>query len=147
MVAIVTGFALFCEDIRAEKLGTETLVGVLPNGILVPRMPFKFDKLGIYSRIQISRDWKGERISCQLRLPNGEIIEAGEINETDFDSSPEKNANSSDFFGFTIGSVRMIELAQAGTITVVLRIEDTDIGIGSLTTTIGSLAVVLDPDA
>jgi hypothetical protein len=48
--------AFFCEDIREEKSGMSTLVGVLPDNVNVSSLPFAFPKIGIYLRINMPAD-------------------------------------------------------------------------------------------
>jgi hypothetical protein len=48
----ISAIALFCEDIREEKAGTETLIGVMPSTLSVPSFPSGVPKLGIYCRVQ-----------------------------------------------------------------------------------------------
>lgn len=42
--------ALFCEDIREEKSGAETLIGLFPDNVLVPTIPSALPRLSIYIR-------------------------------------------------------------------------------------------------
>lgn len=46
-----TGF--FCEDIRAEKQGTESVVGIFPDKINLPQFPATLPKLSLYLRLVI----------------------------------------------------------------------------------------------
>lgn len=70
--------ALFCSDIREEKGGTDTLVGVLPDNLNVPNVP-GVTKLSIYLRMAFTPDEKIQNLSTKLTLPGGEILEIGEI--------------------------------------------------------------------
>src|SRR5262245_31880489 len=48
---MLSAVALFCEDIREEKAGTYTIIGIFSDNISVPGLPFAFAKLGIYARL------------------------------------------------------------------------------------------------
>lgn len=48
---MLSAIAIFCEDIREEKQGTSTLVGVFSDNINVPAFPFAIPKLAIFLRI------------------------------------------------------------------------------------------------
>ncbi|MBI2720370.1 MAG: hypothetical protein HY245_02880 [Rhizobiales bacterium] len=49
----VSAIALFCEYIRVESAGTETLIGILPDNIQVDRFPGIFPSLHVYTRIHL----------------------------------------------------------------------------------------------
>ncbi|HWK97361.1 MAG TPA: hypothetical protein VNR39_18235 [Pseudolabrys sp.] len=49
----VSASALFCEDIRREATGRETLIGVLPDTYNVKSLPMRMRRLAIYARIRI----------------------------------------------------------------------------------------------
>lgn len=83
---------VFCEDIREEKGGTDTLVGLLtdnlnlqgmteppsglPSGsIPVPGIP----KLGIYTRVVVPADTKLKLIVAFFTLPSGKESVIGEF--------------------------------------------------------------------
>ncbi|MCW1991275.1 UNVERIFIED_ORG: hypothetical protein M2425_002727 [Bradyrhizobium japonicum] len=52
----VACIAIFCEDIRREVNGRETLIGVLPTGIRVPELPWQLKRLSLYYRIRLPLD-------------------------------------------------------------------------------------------
>lgn len=76
----VTAVALFCEDIREEKAGTDSIVGIMPDNVEVGTIPGTFMKVAIYVRVQLdpSMDDPGP-ISLELRMANGDIQVAGSI--------------------------------------------------------------------
>ena len=45
--------AIFCEDIRFETAGTQTLVGLMPDNAAFPTLPAMFPKLAVYIRASI----------------------------------------------------------------------------------------------
>lgn len=65
---------LFCDDVREEKSGKDTLIGVHPDNINVPSFPFSFPKMAIYTRINIDvADSPGE-ISIIISVPNQDDV-------------------------------------------------------------------------
>jgi hypothetical protein len=70
-----TAMALFCEDIRDEAGGTNTLVGVLPDNIRIGAPPPEVGvaalaKLGFYSRVHVPIDTPGVE-PLEIILTNG----------------------------------------------------------------------------
>jgi hypothetical protein len=86
MALQVIGF--FCEDIREEKSGQLTLVGVLPDNISISKRPpdlpdtarHVIPKLAFYVRIHLSVDENIDPMAIKLVLADGQNIEMGMIN-------------------------------------------------------------------
>lgn len=76
---LITG--LICEDIRAEKSGQETLVGIFPDNIRVPEFPGAIPKLSIYVRIHIDPAFDPGPIKIRLIVPSGEEHDLSELSE------------------------------------------------------------------
>lgn len=80
---------LFCEDIREEKSGQVTLVGIFPDNVNTPPPPppdspptpraLLIPKLGFYVRINMAIEDDIGPMSVRLILPNGEELEVGTI--------------------------------------------------------------------
>ena len=64
----VLAVTLFCEDIREEKTGLSTLIGVMPNNIETANFPIVFAKLGLYTRISFSADAEVGDLSVWLQM-------------------------------------------------------------------------------
>jgi len=69
-----TVIGLFCEDIREEKSGQDTIVGVLPDNLHTPRVPAALSKLGIYIRVQLDKEANPQTLKAKLRVPGGSDI-------------------------------------------------------------------------
>lgn len=76
--------ALFCEDIRAERSGAFSLVGIMPDNanipIPVPLQPNQrgiMPKLCIYIRINIDATDVVKNISTKMTLPDGNVLDLG----------------------------------------------------------------------
>ncbi len=102
----IAATGLFCEDIREEKQGTDTLIGILPDNIVVRALGQSeqsgqpvFPKLALYVRINVSSETHIETLSVKLRLPDGSVL-----NLTTFDKELIKktqlDASEAPFMGF-----------------------------------------------
>lgn len=67
----LSAVTLFCEDIREEKSGADTLIGVFPDNVQIPQVPGAFPKLGIYTRIVAVVDAPPERFEIALEHLDG----------------------------------------------------------------------------
>jgi hypothetical protein len=65
----VSIIALFCEDIRTEAQGTDSLVGIMPDNLNVPQFPFILPKLSIYLRVLFDRRMDLKPIGVGMRIP------------------------------------------------------------------------------
>jgi len=73
--------ALFCEDIREEKAGTITLVGIFPDNINVSKVPMHFAKLAVFTRINYPVDMKPERLEVILKDAEGSETNFGSFDQ------------------------------------------------------------------
>jgi hypothetical protein len=73
---------LFCEDIREEKSGQDTIIGTLPDNLHIAGLPppgptaiAMLPKLGIYLRINVFTDHdRPKDVSAKVLNTKGEII-------------------------------------------------------------------------
>src|SRR5258705_6911835 len=68
--------SIFCEDIREERSGQDTIIGILPDNMLVPmsgtpRPMQALPKLCVYVRIHLDIDSRPQSISSGLFSPDG----------------------------------------------------------------------------
>lgn len=68
----VLAVTFFCEDIREEKSGLSTLIGVMPNNINTTDFPAVFPKIGLYTRINFSPDDEVGDISIWYHVSGAE---------------------------------------------------------------------------
>lgn len=62
---------LFCDDIRSEASGVDSLIGVMSDNVAVPSVPAMLPKLGIYTRVNIRIDAEVETISVKADFFDG----------------------------------------------------------------------------
>ncbi|WP_439925704.1 hypothetical protein [Nitrobacter sp. JJSN] len=77
---------LFCEDIRDEKSGQVSIVGILPDSIQLPPPPDNKEhltailpKLGLYIRVMLPLEGPSGPMPVGLAMPDGTTISLGDI--------------------------------------------------------------------
>ena len=126
--------SLFCEDIRQELAGTETLVGVMSDQINIIGKPALIAKIGIYTKIYFPFDDVPESITIDVYGVDGNIIISNNCDKNVLAESinSAKSANS-DRVGmkvlFVIGG---IQISNSGEMKVVIRINNVHLVSGSL---------------
>lgn len=86
----ISVMALFCEDIREEKDGIVSLMGILPDNLSLSPLPTGtitpgdatarfLGKLCIYTRINFDPTYELPEAELRLVLPNQEVIPLGKI--------------------------------------------------------------------
>jgi len=75
----ISAVALFCEDIREEKIGTETIVGVFPDNVNIQKVPGIFPKICIYVRLHFRPDVEPGRILTRIIMPDDTEANRNEI--------------------------------------------------------------------
>lgn len=126
--------ALFCEDIRREQSGQETIIGVFPDNIAVESVPMVIPKMGLYLRMHSSLDFPLENITLRLIGPSGEEIalsDAGhDLIEKAFESSREKGA---DFAGIIMRVLlSTVPVQTTGRFRALIRINSDETPVGTL---------------
>jgi len=71
----VGGF--FCEDIREEKSGQDTIVGILPDNMFVATFPSVTPRVGIYLRVHFNPLKPPKKITAKFTAPWGESFAIG----------------------------------------------------------------------
>lgn len=83
---MISAVAIFCEDIREEKSGQDTIVGVLPDNLVVqsllspaaPNMARMLPRLCLYMRVHIPSQSQPKEVYATLTDPEGTIITRNE---------------------------------------------------------------------
>ena len=61
---------LFCEDVREEKSGQVSIIGVLSDNVKVPNMPVMVPKMGLYIRIHFDPSADPGTVKVKLAMPD-----------------------------------------------------------------------------
>lgn len=81
---------IFCEDIREEKSGQLTLIGTVPDNVVLPPAPSNLGdrkavpiipKLGLYVRVHAPLDQLPKPMKLKLLFPDGTNLEIGELDK------------------------------------------------------------------
>lgn len=140
-MAEISAIGIFCEDIREEKSGQITLIGILPDAINVPSMPGMLAKLCLYVRIHISpADTDLERVAARIIMPDGNELVASEIDKERIASGRDKAvASGNPILGFILRfSATPLPIASPGRLLA-------EVTIGQQTSICGALTVNLTP--
>ncbi|WP_441465370.1 DUF6941 family protein [Bradyrhizobium xenonodulans] len=123
-------FAFFCEDVRRENGGRETLIGILPDTVQVPRFPWVVRRITIHFRIRIQADFDCDRaVMIDVESENADI-EAVKREPAPMElvrRTVERARNRGLPYGTLIGRVEMnepLEFPQPAKLTVVLKCGD-----------------------
>ena len=81
MFSDVSIIGVFAEDVREEKGGAETLVGIFTDNVLVPGIPGQFAKLVIYVRAHFPVTLTPAPIDILLRVPGTADIQLSTFDE------------------------------------------------------------------
>jgi hypothetical protein len=131
MVA-VNCVGVFCEDIRDEVSGTHTIIGVMPDNIVIAAVPnseaggsLLFPRIGIYVRVNLDPSYKPDQpIIAKVSIPGMADFNLGEmgiesLNKAFAEAAEKKNPLVGIIFKGTVSPVQLTEsgLAKA-TVTV-----------------------------
>jgi len=120
---------VFCEDIREEKSGAETLVGVLPDNVNMTPLPSAMPKLAVYLRVMLDPDNPPEKIKSYLRTPWGQTIELGAADSVLIKTAVEQaSANALPLAGIVLkGLMSPFAVQSVGTILAIADVDGEEI--------------------
>jgi len=129
-----SAIAIFCEDIREEVLGTNTIVGVLPDNMRVAALPGSIPKLGLYVRINIDPNSDLEPISVRLVYPNGEEREVIRFTDSLIQRAKSQTLESGGTLAGIISKTVFSDFAlrEVGRIRALVKVGDREVVAGSL---------------
>ena len=70
----VMAIGLFCEDVREEKSGADTLIGIFPDNLGLNQLPATLPRLGFYTRIIFDPNTDPGPISVRLKMPDDSLM-------------------------------------------------------------------------
>jgi hypothetical protein len=83
---------LFCEDIREERSGQDTIIGVLPDRINITSLPGMLPKLCLYVRVHVSPPEEVGPIVARIIMPDGKTLAEGKMEDEKIEQSRSKAA-------------------------------------------------------
>lgn len=131
----LSAVALFCDDVREEKAGTTTVVGILPDNVSVKSVPVSFPKLGLYVRINFPTAAEPpQNLSIRLTVRGSPDHVLTEIDSKLIDDarrqSREKGATLAGLVTFAVMSPFQVKEAQR--IDAKIKIGDEELVCGTL---------------
>jgi hypothetical protein len=126
--------ALFCEDIREEKAGTDTIVGVLPDNLRVPSIPGLFPKIGVYVRTNIRPEFDAGPFTTRIVTAGGKEVSRSEATAEVVNGVRQSaRAKGTPYAGFiTKIVIAPFPINEAGRILAVVTIGDIEYVAGAL---------------
>lgn len=139
---IVRGLAVFCEDIREEKTGQDTLIGLMADNLLVPSTPVLLARLAIYTRVYFDASAEPEAVNAVIQMPSGDPLELGGATvDLVKESFATAKSNNAQLAGVILkGLFSPLPLSSPGAIKAIVRI-------GAEQHVLGVLNVIIDPAA
>jgi hypothetical protein len=83
----ISAIALFCEDIREEKAGTQTIIGITPDNLEIPASAGVLPRFSFFIRLNFDPDEKLSAGKIRITFPNGQVDEPITIEEEVFEKA------------------------------------------------------------
>lgn len=140
-MVIFSAVCIFCEDIREEKSGQDTIVGTFPDNLVVegapPPIPNSkgiMPKLGIYLRVNVNTDGdKPSNISAKVLGSSGDIIaQSGWAPDLIDHSFEDAKRNQLPIYGLLLKLVAAPVPIANGKITVIVTVDGVECLAGAL---------------
>jgi hypothetical protein len=124
----------FCEDIRQETNGVETIIGVMPDNVAVEGAGI-MPKLGMYVRIHVTPDIDVQGISASVDFFDGEhrqLIGAFSRDQIETEKENARNSGSS-LIGFIIrGLLTPFPVPHLGPVRLKAKVGEEEIICGGI---------------
>jgi hypothetical protein len=126
--------SIFCEDIREEKTGQDTIIGILPDNMLIPHIPGALPKLCVYVRVHLDIENSPQIISASLLNSDGAELALQTWEKSVIDKAfSDAKANAMPVVGLVLKAVMgPFPISAIGKIVSKLRIDDVEFVGGAL---------------
>jgi len=144
---ILRGNALFCEDIREEKTGQDTLVGIMADNILLRKVPAMVPRLAVYVRFYFHVSDTPEPVSLILGVPGGDRVEVGAPDTEIVRSSIEEaNRHGAQLAGIILkGAFSPLKINATGPIEIAIKVGEKEHVLGSLNVIASQTSTASEP--
>jgi hypothetical protein len=125
---------LFCDDVREERSGTVTIVGVYPDNLALKQVPGVFPKMCVYVRIHLRTDFRPGKIITRVVMPNGEVVNSDEADPQVVNNALEKARQAGSPYAGLIAKFAMVNLhvTNLGRMQALVSIGDKEYIAGAL---------------
>jgi hypothetical protein len=128
-----TFICLFCEDIREERSGQDTIIGVMPDNLTVSPLPGAIPRLGVYFRIQLEKDDNPQSIKLKLRVPGGLELTMGSLDGLIVQAKADAEKNGIPFAGLIARAVLSpVPISSPGRIEAIAEIDGAEYVCGAM---------------
>jgi hypothetical protein len=126
--------ALFCSDVRTEKGGTETIVGIYPDRIKVPQFPGAFAQMAFYVRIHMLTTYRPAQVIARVIMPDGNELQRNEVGQDLIEQTRQATIErGAPYMGLIVKfQVAPLRIEQEGRIQILLTVDGEDIVAGAL---------------
>lgn len=130
----ISAIVLFCDDFRQDVNGTFMLIGVVPDGMMVPAFPATLPKLAIFARLNVPTTFVPRRIQLRLTGPGIADASVGDFSSETIQTGIEHaQQNGAPFLGLMGVLVQSpLSISYEGHLTVKMIIDDQVTVIGDL---------------
>jgi hypothetical protein len=101
-----TAVSLFCEDIRSEATGQDSIIGVFSDSISLGNFPATFPRLSIYTRLNFDIDFDIEGLELKIVDSTGKVISRNSLDaELIASNRTDARAKGNPTYGFIMRTV------------------------------------------
>jgi hypothetical protein len=100
-----SAIGLFCETVREEKSGQDTIIGIFQDNVQVPQIPGAFPQIAVYIRINLSTKATAKTLASKLIFPNGKEILLGQDDHTISMALTEANTSGAPYAGIKVKAI------------------------------------------
>lgn len=126
--------AIFCDDIREEKSEQQTLVGILPDNIVLDRIPGALSRIGFYVRIHAPVDSPLNDVSLIITESDGKIVPLSTFEQSIIEESRKASRdNGFSYVGLVTRALAVpFNVSKAGLVHINVLIDGAEYHAGSL---------------
>lgn len=137
----VNAVAFFCDDFRQDINGSHHLIGIAPDGMVVPAFPAMLPKIAVFARVNLPLTFEVQRIVVRLSGPGMSDVIVGDFSPDTIRNGMEQARQTGTPFVGLIGVVvaSPVAVASAGHLKVEMQI-------GGEVTLIGDLRLTSNTD-
>jgi hypothetical protein len=135
MMRPFTFIGIFCEDIRNESQGTQTLVGILPDNVKIGGFPGMLSRISVYIRIQLDRGQPlPNKLCARMKTPGKTIFEIAEFTQQMMVTAKEQaDKQETPFTGLiATGTFVPMPVTEPGRIEAIVEVDGTEYVCGVL---------------
>jgi len=127
---MIYGVTLFCEDVREEKAPLVSLIGIMPDNLVIGEFPSAIPRIAFYTRVIFSLDFSPKNpVRVMIRVPGApEEFKSQEVGVLTFDMIKEaKTSQTGLCSAYSYAAAYNFLIPEAGHLTVYLEVDGEEI--------------------